>query len=224
MADYDYGNAANRLRARNLLARLLPRAREFAAEHGGDLRAESHSVAGRGVMEHIKVENMVEVHVYRGPVGGWHADIVLENLPVGVPNVIGTPSAMPCATRAEAEEAAVAMIGGFVSEVAVEHTGPKVPEGMVAFGYDEVIVHLPRELIETIHGTLGTPPPGYAARRLDELRGELPGKGPMTRERIATFSLEQVARLQSIVALAIISRIPRWPEPEHMPPPSGPAN
>jgi hypothetical protein len=85
---------------RRLLA-LLPSARAEAAKT--DEGRVEVGVLGSAQLAYLKEENFVSIEIYPAPLGGWHCDVLLANVPVGVPNVMGTPVQSPLATRDAAE-------------------------------------------------------------------------------------------------------------------------
>ncbi len=54
----------------------------------------------------ITETNLDGIEVYPGAAGGWPAGVVVRSVPLGVADVIGTPTAAPLATSAAAEEMA----------------------------------------------------------------------------------------------------------------------
>jgi hypothetical protein len=68
------------------------------------LTAQGQSVLGR-----VRFENL-DALVIRRSVGGWHADVILTGMPVGVSNVMGTPEAAPLPSREEALRAGTGIL------------------------------------------------------------------------------------------------------------------
>lgn len=71
------------------------------------LQPTSHM--GGSVLQLIKTKNLDAIVVYENR-HGWYADVVLKGLPTGIPNVMGTPTSEPLATRDEAEKSAVQLL------------------------------------------------------------------------------------------------------------------
>lgn len=91
-------------RGRRRLRELAPWARAEAAK--GSSRVTEKSGLAAVVGYHATEAKLDCVMIYPGPAGGWHADVMLKDMPDGAPNTLGSPVEKPFATRAEAEEAA----------------------------------------------------------------------------------------------------------------------
>lgn len=93
---------------RALLARKLT---EIKMRHDpralGTVQAGTH--VGNSVLENIRLDNLHALIIRRSR-GGWHADILLRDMPAGVSNVMGTPEHMPLARREDALEAGTAIL------------------------------------------------------------------------------------------------------------------
>lgn len=88
---------------RRLLGSLLPQLRKEVSLAKPDGVMQPRSLIGQSLMGRICYDNL-DALVIRRSSGGWHADLILKRMPVGVPNVMGTPEAHPLPDR----EAAVA--------------------------------------------------------------------------------------------------------------------
>lgn len=96
---YDHRSRPNQRRAAALLEILKGRLVDASGriEHATAIQAATAT-------PHWRLSNVGGVHVYDTD-RGWYADIAFEDLPVGVPTVIG--NAVPCGTREEAMRRAV---------------------------------------------------------------------------------------------------------------------
>ncbi|MCP1548440.1 MULTISPECIES: hypothetical protein [Methylorubrum] len=96
---YDFSSRPNRRRAAALFESLK-----------GELIDASEAVERPATMQaatsspHWRLSNVAGVHLYE-TARGWNADIAFEDLPVGVPTIIG--NAVPCTTRQEALQSAI---------------------------------------------------------------------------------------------------------------------
>lgn len=97
---------------RRLLADMLPRATEMARGIG-DFEDMSSWVVEAFRKNGFGIADLEAVMVYRaepGAVQGWHGDVVFSRNLDPLPNMIGTKSDEPCATREEAEQRALELL------------------------------------------------------------------------------------------------------------------
>jgi hypothetical protein len=94
--------------ARRRLLGLLPWARGEAKK--SEDRVVVHSAAATSQLQYLTEDNLGGIWVYPAPLGGWHCDLLLKNVPPGVPNAMGTQVGAPLKTRAEAEELAKTLL------------------------------------------------------------------------------------------------------------------
>lgn len=83
---------------RRLLKRLLPELRREISLASVEGALQPTSRIGQSMMMRVRAENL-DALVIRRSAGGWHADVVLTGMPVGVSNVMGTPKAAPLPDR-----------------------------------------------------------------------------------------------------------------------------
>lgn len=72
---------------------------------------------GKATFNAMTMDNLDAILVYQGPRGGWHCDIVLKDLPQGVPNSFGTRVETPCKTREEAEQIGRILLAGVLGHI-----------------------------------------------------------------------------------------------------------
>lgn len=185
-----------------------------------DLQVEM-SGHGEAVFRYLTRENLEGLHIYPGEHGGWYADITMKDLPPGVPRVIGTPVAMPCATREEAVEQGMAMIEMVLNQIEAgkadrgrDRSGDTIP-----FSYHGVELQIPLKLLEGLK-ELQHPGEDYSMQRLEEIGTELFGGAYPTSEITRTFSTDQLARFMSVAGMALLAGVHRWPIPAAKPPKS----
>lgn len=77
----------------------------FKSEKSLDGKIGDASPLASSLFAHLTPGNFRAVVVYRRS-RGWYADVLLKDLPAGIPDAIGTPLNHPHASREEAEEAA----------------------------------------------------------------------------------------------------------------------
>ena len=106
-----------------LLATLLPECRAELARHS--IGARPLSAVAQVQWRYFHERHLRAVCVYEGPKGGWYADLLLRDVPDGVPNAIGTPVQTPHATRDAARifagydgrQAAIESLGSLTTEL-----------------------------------------------------------------------------------------------------------
>ena len=96
-----FGMARHFADGRRRLQEWLPAARAEAA--AGDAGLTDLSPLARAQEPYVTEANLDAVLIHPGRLGGWHADVVLKSVPLGVGNSIGTAVEKPSATREEAE-------------------------------------------------------------------------------------------------------------------------
>ncbi len=89
------------------LEQMLPAARA-EAEAGCEIGDQSELL--RRQAPFIREDNFLAVIIYPAPKGGWHADLVLKDVPVGYPDVLGTRAESPCRTKIAAHEFAKGLL------------------------------------------------------------------------------------------------------------------
>ena len=125
-------------------ARMRARFRTDPPDDGA--RMVATSVMGGSVFSRIREENIHAVIIYRRP-AGWYADIVLDNVPVGVPNVIGTPTATPLGSREEAESSAWLQFSSLMIQ-AHENEGKAPVEDLRHFDLHGYVFTFPGALVD----------------------------------------------------------------------------
>ena len=94
---------------RRLLNALLPRLRKEVSLASPESVMQPTSIIGQSLMGRIGYDNL-DALIIRRSSGGWHADVILKGMPVGVSNVMGTPEAHPLPSREAALEAGTGIL------------------------------------------------------------------------------------------------------------------
>lgn len=119
-------------RGRRRLLQLLPWALKEARKPHGKMHAES--VLGAVTFSHVRPWNLDALVVYPAPLGGWHGDLILEHMPDGIPNVLGTPVAHPLPTREAAEEYCKRLLVGILKQAAeTDAAAPPMPPAFLFY-------------------------------------------------------------------------------------------
>ncbi|GAN50232.1 hypothetical protein ABID82_000634 [Methylobacterium sp. PvP062] len=177
---YVHGSRPNRRLAASLLEHLKGRLVDAseAVETTMTMQAATAS-------PHWRLSNVAGVHVYEAD-GGWNADLVFENLPLGVPVVTG--NAVPCATRRAALESAIRQLS--VCAEREKHYLASFDTAMRWFVFDEVEVPVDPDYLPGVAARLADD--GFtveqACRQLARLRRIISGDGPVTADKVAAAS------------------------------------
>lgn len=214
---YKYGNPTNRMRASEMLRRLLPEAKKLAEKSSYSM--ETTSVVGEASLKWYRTEHCRGVHIYQGDKGGWFADLEFTNLPDGIPAVIGTPSVAPNRTREEAVKSAISMLA-MMMDTPTPTVSPQ--DAKVVFALDDMNVILPSALIAKMRAIREEPPShDYIIERFEEVRKQFTGGEPFNEERMNSLSKENQMTVVTLCAMALLIGMPRYPgNPEVEPPPS----
>ena len=223
---YKHSSPSNRLKARRLLVSMLPKAREAAKEDNWEQTREASHIF-KGMIAHLKEENLDGVHIYPAPKGGWHADITLKNMPVGVPAVIGTPVAMPCNSRQEAVDHASSNLQMLLRLIDDRSVLGEIDTENVPFHFDQVGLLVPRGLLEQLHSHFleatktaqeKNDLEQYTFRRLAEVSKKYGGDEGLRSELFESLSMRDRMEVLTVAAMALMFNIPRWPSNEDGPP------
>jgi len=209
--EYKYKSVENRRKAKFLLDKLMPEAERMV---GGLKTAEAHgNDVGDNAMSHAHISRVTGVHVYQGRKGGWFFDLSFKDFPPGVPNIMGQPVGMPLPSRDEAVQGAVTMLAWLIKQK--DRPLPSTEDAVAVFPFDHVIIQVPSSLIARIKAIpVPSGGPDYVKTRLDEVREEFAGDGPMTVEVMNSLTEEQQLRVMTVVTMAMAEGFVRWPEYE----------
>lgn len=196
-----------------LLRKLLPKARAMVKEAQGTEFRPGGAVAA-GLHGSLRIDNVDAVDVHQGPHGGWFADLVLKEVPLGTPMRFGTPSDEPLPDREAAVKFGIRLLA-FI--IAIERTdvNRKTPAhaGFVFYGIE---LHVPRRALEAVKPHMSEDPRTEAEfeERLSELRQEFFGDNDPTEERLSALDESSQMRFFAVVAIALLRGYVQWPKPE----------
>jgi len=211
---YDYRSFDNRRRAKFLLDKLLPRAREKASEL---VEFSAESAVGMAMLPHLRLSRVEGVHVYQGEKGGWFADLVFKDVPPGVPKVIGTASNLPCSTRDEAIDQAVTMLASVIRS----ESNPTLEESdtKVVFEFDDAVIEIPRDVLLAVRNAGVSISADDAMERLETFRRKFGGGRRITPDTINALPKQARLELMAAVLGALTNGLFRWPLRTEQPPP-----
>jgi hypothetical protein len=197
--------------ARELLEELMPQARERADELIGDvtlIRAESQ--IGETTLPWCRIENVWGVRLYPAQFGGWHADILLQGVPEGLPDALGTPASNPAPTRGEALIIAVELVAMAIAKSRRE-PAPEKPKHLI-FDFHDFEIRIPVEVYDQVRPLALADPRTreMMLERLAEITEEVFGSG-VTETAMNALSEEARNRLMMVVLLSLAKNIFRYP-------------
>ncbi|CAO4164120.1 hypothetical protein IHEIED_00302 [Methylorubrum populi] len=149
---------------------------------------------------HWRLSNVAGVHVYE-VVGGWNADLAFEDLPVGIPTLIG--NAAPCGSRQAALESAIRQLS-LCAEREKQHMA-SFDTRMRWFVFDEIELPIDPDYLPGVAARLAAE--GYTEEqvrgRLAYLRHVISGDAPITEENVEAASPKTRERLAVVCEVAM---------------------
>jgi hypothetical protein len=201
-----------RRQARKLLKDLMPDANKRADEL---IASEAHVTAcgriGESALPWCRIENVWGVRVYPAPLGGWHADILLEGVPDGLPDALGTPAASPANTQGEAMAIAIHLIGMAIANSRRERP-PEKPKELV-FEFHGFEIMIPSEAFELAKPVTQADPrtPQMMHDRLAQFVEEVFPNG-VTSDAMERLEVSGRVRLLTIACMSLAKGIFRYPQ------------
>lgn len=146
-------------RARLAEARQGARDEAQASLRDPETSVQTGTTLGHTLFSRIKEENLDALIVHRG-VKGWYADVLLKDMPAGLPVVFGTPSKMPHPSRALAEaDGKMMLVTAFRAILEREKiVRDKAPEDIRPFELYGVTYRIPGEVVDNIQPMVDTMP------------------------------------------------------------------
>ncbi|MNU48751.1 hypothetical protein D3C71_376760 [compost metagenome] len=131
----------NRRKARRNLERLMKEIE--TVPRSDNMGMEAISGVAKASQYFMRLENVIEVHIYSEGPERWYADLCFKDVPPGYSNVIGTPVKSPVRTHEEATDFAKAML------LMLRDSAPpeKRPDEIV-FPFDSVDLTIPEEMYQ----------------------------------------------------------------------------
>lgn len=179
-------------------------------------RAEFLSGVAKAQAPHVVDDNLDAVLIYPAPKGGWHADVVLKDVPPGVPNTLGTPMQHPVATREEAERRARGLLEMCLAQAkknAEKLTPPPWPNpAFELFGWSFPIPARMIDLCLTEMPELAVPyrTRERAIQRVEAILAELAPEG-FDGDLVGQWPIEKRARLLSVLTGCVLTGLYRYP-------------
>jgi hypothetical protein len=194
-----------------LLKRLIARA---DAEPKDRFKATFSSPIAKAQKPYVTRDNLGGMLVYPAPLGGWHADLILNKTPPGVLNSFGTPVTDPPKTKEEAMKIAYGLVQIALAIAAENEAAPSEAPADPAFILcDEIVFPLLPELLSRMAAAAPPPNEVRALRRLEEVLIQCFGKHDPTFEEVDMLDHERRAHLLSVIYIAALHGILRYPEP-----------
>jgi hypothetical protein len=179
---------------RRRLRELLPWARAEARKDK-EGRVVRGTALADAVYPYVIEKNFEALVIYRAPLGGWHADLLLKGCPPGVPNAMGSPVAQPFRTHEDAEGGARSLL---VTAVRITMENAKEAAEPAFLLYDSVITMNQ----DFLHGIEALRPPSYTKERAIEMIADAITKTMPDGYSVAGFN-ELEHRAKSLVLSAV---------------------
>jgi hypothetical protein len=198
----------------------MPSCRAKALTDGGPDSVSKDSAIAESMWPYIREKNLDALLITPGERGGWHADLVLKDVPKGFANTLGTPTQTPCVSEAEAEKHGKAIL---IMALWIAHQNRNTPEPKpfdtdAPFSLYGWTIRLPAGVVSQWleafpdykeNGPYGTE--AHARKRIDQTLEEIaPGVDPNTLDMKA-FTVEQNVLLISVLIGASLSGVFRHP-------------
>ena len=197
---------------RRRLKQLLPAAR--ARVRKGVAKMEAASDLGAAHLSNLTEDNLDALVVYPAPLGGWHADVLLQGMAPGLPNSLGTPVGQPVATREEAEKRCTDMLDMLLAVIERNQAEKVTPRAPVFLLYGWTL-QLNSTLYETVLAVYPERANGYgsperAEERVAETLATLAPDG-FDGEQFNQWPRERKVELLTVLHIAALSGLYRYP-------------
>lgn len=197
----------NRRKARRNLERLLKEIESVPRAENMEMKA--FSGVAKASQYFMRLENVIEVHIYSEGPERWYADICFKDVPKGYSNVIGTPVKAPVRTQEEATEFAKTMLLMLRDSAPVEER----PEEIV-FPFDDVDLAIPEglytKMVEMSVETKQEFSQEYIADLMERARARVGGK--ITKEGFDSASEDDKIFVYMAATLCSLAGNIRWPK------------
>lgn len=197
----------NRRKAKRNLERLLKEIESVPRTEQAEMRAVSD--IGRANQYFMRLENVVEVHIYSEGPERWYADIVFKDVPEGYSNAIGTPVKSPVRSQADANDYAMTAL---IMLRDTSNTAER-PTGIV-FTFDDVNLTIPEKLYQEIHSKKVEMDQTFSEEYVVDLmeRARARVGGPLTEARMNKASPEDQRMVLVAAIICSLSGHLRWPD------------
>lgn len=188
---------------------------------GQEVGMEPASLLGQSLTAHLKRANLEALVIHHRP-KGWTADVLLKDLPVGLPNTLGTPESMPMKTREEAVQAGAAL----VKVIALQIKENDLSQGQAPmadkryFQIEGFELSMPAAAIEALSRSLDdilSIMPTAVEDTFERLRyniHELTGGQPLTAGHLENASDEMTERLRANMGVLLAFGHAKYSRPE----------
>lgn len=184
---------------------------EQAKEDAKDvLKAEFGTPLGRTQSSYLSYDKLDQVRIYPAPKGGWHADVILKDLPPGIPNAMGTPVETPCKTREDAEKVGRGILAGVVAQIEKNGKQAPLPPVFLLHGYSFPLVPKVFEAAAQLDFMGGYGSDLRAVARLEEVIDALFPDG-FDVNQFNNFDNDRKATLLAVLHQCVLSGLFRYP-------------
>jgi hypothetical protein len=151
--------------------------------------------------------------VYQTPLGGWIADVLLNHVPPGVSNIMGTPTRYPLKTREEAVAQGTDVMAFIIASNTIpsKNTTEMADAGPVFFYFDAIFPLVPDLLVILQNHGASYSSLEHAHARLKAITVELFGRQKPSYKLVVARSEDDQKRLASVFHIAALTGVMRYP-------------
>lgn len=203
---YKLKSLDNRRKAKRNLERLLMEIESIPKSD--NMGMEAVSGVAKASQYFMRLENVVELHIYSEGPERWYADIVFKDVPKGYSNMIGTPVKAPVRTQAEAIDFAKAMLLMLRDSKPPENK----PEEIV-FPFDDINLRIPEQLYHELYNKKEEMEETFSEEYIVDLmeRARARVGGRITKELFDAASPEDKTAVMVAAMICSMAGHIRWP-------------
>lgn len=212
---------------RKRLKAMMPEAIAWAETAMREPEMEMKVLSGRGqaMTDYVRLDNLKALILYR-TARGWYADLVLKQTPVGVTDVMGTPTDMPLPSREEAEEQGKMILRAACLQAKMN--GPAMPDNtrnapryFSLYGTELKLDGEYLDMLSAVPAMLGQTPAEareYALERMDEVSAQHGFTEDNVKQRLAAMDQDTFMEVYCLAFMLATVSIVRYPvrEPDPM--------
>jgi hypothetical protein len=218
-------------RGKRLCREVLPRLKAQARKDLSDPNRayfKPETGTAQGMLEEIRMDNIDALVVYCRNGNEWHADVVLKNMGIGRPNVLGTQSSLPKESEQEAKRAGLMILKGVVSaavenEMASRDVKKKPVRHFILFNLElEIDFEVVKGLNDALLGFRETmpelaPTTNDVVDQLETRLVEYFGETGFSRSAWDALDEDSRMRMMANILQLVVAGVPRYPMPGREP-------
>jgi len=176
---------------------------------------QPQTLIGQRTLENIKEKNLEALVIHSKNTTDWYADILLKNTPVGVPNVLGTPTHHPEKSEKEAIKSGYIILVSIYKNILFSNksTSDTKRKNERVFSLYGVDISIPGAVIEEIHKSISNISEEFFPSEeflITKLQAIIKDK-ILTAEKIDSADKKWQLELYNIITLLLITGIFKYP-------------